>query len=215
VKKKIPVAAIMKRLKELYPDAKCSLDFTTPLDLLVATILSAQCTDKRVNIVTKTLFQKYKTAEDYVAVPAEELEKDIHSCGTYRMKTKAIQAACRTLIRDFGGKIPKTMKEMLTLRGVGRKTASIVLSTIYGIHEGIAVDTHVLRVAPRLGLTKGKTQSKIESDLMKIIPRKDWGLISHLLVYHGRNSCTAHVTCNGNCLFDPNAHQPKLRSKNI
>jgi len=188
------------RLSAMYPHAGCTLDWTNPLELLVATILSAQCTDKRVNIVTKRLFLKYRTPQDYVAVPQAELEKDIHSCGTYRMKAKAIQAACATLIRDFGGAVPRTMVEMLTLRGVGRKTAAVVLSTAYGVHEGIAVDTHVMRVARRLGLTKAITQSGIERDLMKKFSRKDWARISHLLIAHGRTACTARMTCDGNCI---------------
>lgn len=193
-------SALLARMEKRYPNAGCTLDWTNPLELLVATILSAQCTDKRVNIVTKSLFKKYKTPQDYVSVPQSELEKDIHSCGTYRMKAKAIQSACRTLIRDFGGTVPRTMSEMLTLRGVGRKTAAVVLSTAYGVHEGVAVDTHVTRVARRLGLTKSTTQSGIEKDLMKKFPRKDWAKISHLLIAHGRTACTARMKCDGRCL---------------
>jgi endonuclease-3 len=142
-------------------------------------------------MVTKSLFKKYQNPADYLSVPFEELEKDIHSCGTFRMKTKAIRETCGILLRDFGGQVPKTMQEMLTLRGVGRKTASVVLSTAYGVHEGIAVDTHVTRVAKRLGLTRSKAQGKIESDLMKLYDRKDWGLISHVLIFHGRTVCFA------------------------
>lgn len=182
---------IFRRLQSLYPNAGCTLDWTTPLELLVATILSAQCTDKRVNMVTKSLFKKYKNPIDYLSVDFTELEKDIHSCGTFRMKAKAIRETCGILLRDFNGQVPKTMKDMLTLRGVGRKTASVVLSTVYGIHEGIAVDTHVTRVAKRLGLTRSTAQGKIESDLMKLYPKKDWGLISHVLIFHGRTVCTA------------------------
>lgn len=182
---------VLSALRKLYPDARCSLDWTTPLELLVATILSAQCTDKRVNIVTKSLFRKYKTPQDYVAVPQTELETDIHSCGTFRMKAKAIQTSCRLILDEFGGNVPRTMPEMLRLRGVGRKTASIVLSTAYGINEGVPVDTHVLRVSRRLGLTIAKTQAAIEQDLMKKIPREDWAMISHLLVAHGRAVCKA------------------------
>lgn len=187
----------------LYPDAGCTLDWTTPLELLVATILSAQCTDKRVNIVTKLLFKKYRSPQDYVAVSVRELENDVHSCGTFRMKAKAIKEACHILLRDFDGQVPRTMKEMITLRGVGRKTASVVLSTAYGINEGIAVDTHVTRVARRLGLTRAKTQSGIEKDLMKKYPQQDWVKISHLLIFHGRSSCTARVKCQGMCLTIP------------
>lgn len=209
MKKKLSPEAVFAKLSELYPDAGCTLDWTTPLELLVATILSAQCTDKRVNVVTKSLFKKYHRPEDYIAVSQSELEKDIHSCGTFRMKAKAIQETCQILLRDFDGKVPRTMREMITLRGVGRKTASVVLSTAYGIHEGIAVDTHVTRVARRLGLTKAPTQSGIEKDLMKKFPQKDWGKISHLLIFHGRTACTARVKCQGMCLTVP--HPQKAR----
>jgi endonuclease-3 len=188
------VSVVIQKLSRLYPQATCTLDWKTPLDLLVATILSAQCTDKRVNIVTKTLFQKYKTPKDYVSVPQEELEQDIHSCGTFRMKAKAIQAACTTIIKEFDGKVPKTMQEMIKLRGVGRKTASVVLSTAYGVEEGIAVDTHVMRVSQKLGLTKAKTQKAIEVDLMKKTPQKEWSHLSHLLIFHGRNVCHARAS---------------------
>ncbi len=185
------VVRVLKVLKKMYPDARCTLDFTTPLELLVATILSAQCTDKRVNIVTKSLFKKYKTPQDYLKVPVEEVEHDIHSCGTFHMKAKAIRESCRTLIDKFYGEVPKTMDEMLQLRGVGRKTASVVLATAYGVIEGIPIDTHCIRLSHRLGLTKEKTQSKIEKDLIKKTPQKDWVLLSHLLVAHGRAFCTA------------------------
>lgn len=196
----VSMHTVLRRLKKLYPDAKCSLDWSTPVELLVATILSAQCTDKRVNIVTKHLFKKYRSPQDYVRVPQAELERDIHSCGTYRMKAKAIQTSCRTLIRKFGGRVPRTMDEMLTLRGVGRKTAAIVLGTAYNIIEGIPVDTHVMRVSQRLGLTKFDTQGKIETDLMRKTPRKDWLMLSHLLVAHGRSVCTARGGPH-KCLF--------------
>ncbi len=184
---------VLATLKHLYPDAKCTLDWETPLDLLVATILSAQCTDKRVNIVTKSLFKKYRQSEDYLRVPAEELEADIRSCGYYKAKARAIRESCHAIIERFGGQVPKTMAEMVTLRGVGRKTASVVLSTVYGIEEGIAVDTHVMRVSQRMGLTKQRQQAKIEKDLMKITPREEWSNLSHLLIAHGRAVCTARV----------------------
>lgn len=188
------VPEAIKKLSKLYPHAHCTLDWKTPLDLLVATILSAQCTDKRVNIVTKTLFQKYRTPKDYTSVPQEELEQDIRSCGTFRMKAKAIQAACKTIIDEFGGEVPKTMQEMIRLRGVGRKTASVVLSTVFGVEEGIAVDTHVMRVSRKLGLTKAKTQKAIEADLMKKTPQKEWSHLSHLLIFHGRTVCHARAS---------------------
>jgi len=178
-------------LKKLYPDARCTLDFTTPLELLVATILATQCTDKRVNIVTKSLFKKYRKPADYVRVKRTELERDIRSTGSFRVKARAIQEACQTLIEKFDGTVPKTMEEMIQLRGVGRKIASVVLSTAYGITEGIPVDTHVTRLAHRMGLSRGKSQKRIEMDLMRATPKKDWTLLSHLLVFHGRAICKA------------------------
>jgi len=197
----ISIQKIIHRLDELYPGAKCSLDWTTPLELLVATILSAQCTDKRVNIVTKSLFKKYRTPQDYLSVPQEELEKDIHSCGTFRMKARAIQESCRTIIEKFGGEVPRTMDEMLQLRGVGRKTAAIVLATAYDVIAGVPVDTHVMRVSKRLGLTRHTEQKKIENDLMRITPHKDWVHLAHLLVAHGRAVCTARKKDCNDCLF--------------
>lgn len=208
---KLSVDVVLRKLKKLYPDAKCSLDFTTPLDLLIATILSAQCTDKRVNIVTKSLFKKYRSPEEYVSAPVSELEDDIHSCGTFRMKAKAIQASCRTIIDQFGGEVPRTMNEMLMLRGVGRKTAAIVLSTAYGIIEGIPVDTHCIRLSHRMGLTEETVQSKIEADLMKKTPRNDWAMLSHLFVAHGRNICIARSPKCTECVL--RATCPKIGVK--
>lgn len=190
-------AAILQRLKILYPDAGCTLDWTTPLELLVATILSAQCTDTRVNQVTKSLFRRYRTPQDYSDVSQRKLEKDVHSCGTFRMKAKAIRETCRRIVHDHHGKVPETMQELIQLRGVGRKTASVVLSTAFGIHEGIAVDTHVLRVSRRLGLTRKKTPLGVEADLMRLFPREEWGAVSHLLIAHGRAVCKARGhTCH-------------------
>ncbi len=189
--KKLTVDQALRGLKKLYPDATCTLDWTTPLELLVAAILSAQCTDKRVNIVTKSLFKKYKTPQEYVQVPIEELEQDIHSCGTFHMKALAIQQSCRLILEKFHGKVPKTMKEIIELRGVGRKIGSVVLATAFDVIEGIPIDTHCMRVAPRLGLTTEKTQAKIEKDLMKKTPQKEWANLSHLLVAHGRAVCKA------------------------
>lgn len=183
---KLSVDIVLRRLSKLYPDAGCSLDWDTPLDLLVATILSAQCTDKRVNIVTASLFKKYRRPQDYLAVPLSELQRDIRSCGTFRMKALAIRESCAAIVRRFGGRVPQSMQEMVSLRGVGRKTASVVLSTAYGIEEGIAVDTHVTRLSKLLGLTRHTTQAKIERDLMRKTPRKDWSRLSHLLIAHGR-----------------------------
>lgn len=192
---------VIKKLEKLYPFADCSLDFTNPLELLIATILSAQCTDKRVNIVTKSLFKKYRKPKDYVSISTEELEQDIRSCGTYHMKAKAIQESCARIIEEFHGKVPKTMEEMLTLRGVGRKTAAIVLSSAYGIIEGVPVDTHVFRVSRRLGLTNKKDQKRIELDLMKKTPKKEWVHLAHLLVAHGRAVCTARNRHCETCVF--------------
>lgn len=197
----VPVKVVLTALKKLYPDAHCTLDWSIPLDLLVATILAAQCTDARVNIVTKSLFKKYRTPSDYLAVSLRELGTDIHSCGTFRMKARAIQESCRKILQDYGGEVPRTMAEMLTLRGVGRKTASVVLATAYGVIEGIPVDTHCIRLSHRLGLTKQKVQGKIELDLMKKTPRKDWALLSHLLVFHGRAVCQARRPKCGECVL--------------
>lgn len=193
------VVPVLEALKKLYPDAGCTLDWKTPLDLLVATILSAQCTDRRVNIVTKELFRKYRTPEDYLKVPQEELERDIRSCGYYRAKARAIRESCAAIIECFDGRVPKTMAEMVTLRGVGRKTASVVLSTVYGVEEGIAVDTHVMRVSRLLGLTKAKAQAQIERDLMRKTPREDWSNLSHLLIAHGRATCIGRKRRCGKC----------------
>jgi endonuclease-3 len=183
---KLTVDIVLRRLSNLYPDARCSLDWKTPLDLLVATILSAQCTDKRVNIVTASLFKKYRKPQDYLAVPLAELQHDIRSCGTFRMKALAIRQSCAAILERFGGRVPKSMQDMVSLRGVGRKTASVVLSTAYGIEEGIAVDTHVTRLSKLLGLTRHTAQAKIERDLMRKTPRNDWSRLSHLLIAHGR-----------------------------
>ncbi len=183
--------AIVERLAATYPDATCSLDFQTPFELLVSTILSAQCTDERVNMVTPGLFAKYRRLEDYLGVPVEEVEKDIHSTGFYRNKAKSIRGAARLLIDRFGGELPRTMEEMLTLPGVARKTANVVLGTAYGIAEGIAVDTHVRRLSGRLGLTRHDDPVKIERDLMALIPREQWISISHRLILHGRQVCDA------------------------
>ena len=192
---------MLRELKKLYPKADCTLDFKTPLQLLVATILAAQCTDKRVNIVTKKLFKKYKKPADYIAVTQKELEKDIRACGTFRMKAKAIQTSCKIIIDKFKGKVPRTMEDMLKLRGVGRKTAAIVLGTSYGVIEGIPIDTHNIRLLRRLGLTRAKTQDKIEKAMMKKTPKKDWLNLSHLMVAHGRAICTARNPKCGKCVF--------------
>jgi endonuclease-3 len=183
---------ILPILKRRYPEARCSLDHTNPLELIVATILSAQCTDERVNIVTKDLFKRYRSAADYARVPQETLEKDIQSTGFYRNKAKSLRAMAAALVEKHGGKVPDTMEELTDLSGVGRKTANVVLGNAFGKNVGVVVDTHVTRVANRLKLTGHKIDAaKIEQDLMKIVPQEDWTLFSHLLIHHGRQICQA------------------------
>ena len=188
---KTKVLKIVELLEKEHPDAKIALHYTNPLELLVATILSAQCTDERVNIVTKTLFEKYKTAEDYANADIKELEKNIRSTGFYRNKARNIKKCCQMLIEKFDSQIPRTMGEMLELPGVARKTANIVLSNAYGKIEGIAVDTHVRRLAKRLGLTEHEDPAKIEESLMEIVPKNYWMKITDLLIFHGRRVCIA------------------------
>jgi endonuclease-3 len=185
------VAQLVGVWPQVYPDAHTELDFRNPLQLLVATILSAQCTDKRVNMVTPALFKKYRTAKDYANAPQAELEKAIRSTGFYRNKTKSIRAAMRAIAEKHGGKIPDTMEQLRALPGVGRKTANVVLGNAFGKNEGIVVDTHVGRLSQRLGLTKHKDPEKIESDLMKLVPREHWTDWSHWLIWHGRRRCYA------------------------
>ena len=186
------VREILPILKKTHPDAKCSLDFSNPLELIVATILSAQCTDVRVNIVTKDLFRKYRTAADYANVKPEVLEKDIQSTGFYRNKTKSIRAMAQSLLEKHDGKVPDTMDELVDLAGVGRKTANVVLGNAFGKNVGVVVDTHVTRLANRLKLTNQKIDAvKIEQDLIKIVPQDDWTMFSHLLIHHGRAICQA------------------------
>jgi len=197
----IPLTVVLRKLSKLYDPPKTFLHYRTPFDLLIVTILSAQCTDKRVNEVSKTLYKKYRKPEEYVKVLRSELERDVHSCGTYRMKAKFIQELSHILLQKHGGKVPDTMEELTSLPGVGRKTAAIILSVIFGKHEGIAVDTHVLRVSKRLGLTKEKTQDKIERDLMRQTPRKEWGRVNTLLISHGRAICTARNRQCEKCVF--------------
>lgn len=193
-------AEVYKRLRKAYPDAQCSLDFTKPLELLIATILAAQCTDERVNIVTKDLFKRYPSAEDYVAAPQEELEAAIRSCGFYRNKSKSIKKACHSIVEDFGGAVPGTMDELLGLDGVGRKTANVILGECFET-AGIVVDTHCTRLANRLKFTKHKDPVKIEQDLMKIWEKDTWTLYSHSFVFHGRATCVARgPKCSECCI---------------
>ncbi len=182
---------IITRLSKAHPDAHVALNFTNPLECLVATILSAQCTDERVNMVTASLFTKYRTAEDYLKVPVEELAADIKPTGFFNQKTKSLRGACARIVDAYGGKVPNTMEDLITLPGVARKTANIVLGNSYGVVEGIAVDTHVRRVGERLGFTSEKDPDKIEQDLMRLIPRKRWFDFTYVIIDHGRGTCVA------------------------
>jgi endonuclease III len=182
---------LARLFRRAYPDAHCELDFTNPLELLVATILSAQCTDKRVNIVTKDLFARCKQPQDYANISQEELEAIIRSTGFFRNKAKNIRAMAAKLVAEHGGKVPRSLEALAALPGVGRKTANVVLGNAFGINEGVVVDTHVARVSTRLGLTQNSDPIKIEQDLMKQFPRKQWALLSHWLIWHGRRRCFA------------------------
>ncbi len=184
-------AKVIEILEKQYPNAKTALNYSNPLELLVATMLSAQTTDTRVNIVTQTLFKKYKTAEDYAKVSTPELEADIRSTGFYHNKAKNLKGCCRLLVEKYHGQVPKTMSELTELPGVARKTANIVLYNAYGITAGIAVDTHVLRLSKRLGLTANSDQDKVEGDLMAIVPKDKWMHLTDLLIFHGRQVCDA------------------------
>ncbi len=185
------MAAVLPILKSTYPDARCSLDFSTPLQLLVATILSAQCTDARVNQVTPSLFRKYPDAAALAAVSQEDLERDVQSTGFYRNKAKSLRAMAAAVVEDHGGWVPRTMAELTALAGVGRKTANVVLGNAFGTAVGLTVDTHVTRLSQRLGLTRHTDAVKIERDLMPAVPPGDWTLWSHLLIAHGRAVCVA------------------------
>jgi endonuclease III len=194
------VGQILAGLDRAHPNAQCALRHTNPLELLVATILSAQCTDERVNLVTKDLFPKYRTPRDYADAPREVLEQDIRSTGFYHNKAKSIQGACRMILEKFGGSVPDAMEELLQLPGVARKTANVVLGVAFGKTAGIVVDTHVFRVSRRLDLTPADTPEQIERDLMEIIPRNRWISFSHQMILHGRNTCKAR---NPLCLVCP------------
>ena len=185
------VKEILKRLEKAYPDAQCALKHSNPFQLLIATILSAQCTDERVNMVTPGLFKKYPTPQDFAALRPEVLEPEIRSTGFYRNKSKSIIGASQRIVKEFGGKVPQTMGELLTLPGVARKTANVVLGTGYEIGIGVVVDTHVSRISQRLDLTKQTAPEKIEQDLMRIIPQDKWISFAHELIFHGRRCCTA------------------------
>jgi endonuclease-3 len=183
--------AIIAGLRQTYPDAHCELNYGNPLELLVATILSAQCTDQQVNRVTADLFKKYSSAQTYAQADPGELQTAIQSLGFFRNKAKSIQGCCRKLVERHGGEVPRTMEELTQLDGVGRKTANVVLGNAFQVNAGIVVDTHVARLAQRLGLTRQRTPEKIESALMKLVPLRDWTLFSHWLIWHGRRRCFA------------------------
>ena len=186
-------------MKKAYPDAGCSLSFRSPLELLIATILSAQCTDVQVNKVTPKLFQRFRSVKDFVAVPLEQLEEAIRTTGFYHNKAKNIQNACREIIEQFGGRVPDTMESLVSLPGVGRKTANVVLNNGFGRNEGFVVDTHVFRLSHRLGLVKGKTPEKAEQELMQLFPQTDWAYLSHALILHGRQVCQARKPRCADC----------------
>ena len=189
--RKARLKKIIAALDRTYPEAHCELGHADPLELLIATILSAQCTDKRVNIVTKELFKKHRSAADYAKAPLAELEQAVKTTGFFRNKAKNIQACCRKLIVRHDGRVPRTMEELTQLDGVGRKTANVVLGNAFDINVGVVVDTHVARLSQRLGLTKQKTPEKIELELMALVPQKQWTLFSHWLIWHGRRRCDA------------------------
>ena len=193
---------IIRLLKRTYPDAKCSLNHSNAFELLIATILSAQCTDERVNIVTADLFRKYREPEDYLKVSEKELQRDIRPTGFFRNKTKSIRGTAKTLTEEYDGKVPRTMAALLELPGVARKTANVVMGNAFSIASGVVVDTHVTRLSRRLGLTKQKDAVKIERDLMELVPKKDWVMFSHLLIYHGRKTCKARNPLCAECALE-------------
>lgn len=206
---------ILPALKKLYPEAKCSLDHASPLELLVSTILSAQCTDERVNIVTRTLFRKYRSAKDYANAKPEELERDIQSTGFFRNKARSIRAMAQSLLDKHGGQVPDTMEELTQLAGVGRKTANVVLGNAFGKNIGVVVDTHVTRLSNRLKLTDHASDAvKIEQDLIQVVPPDDWMIFSHLLIHHGRAICNARKPLCEQCrIFDYCPTGPEILSE--
>ncbi|MBA3953299.1 MAG: endonuclease III [Rubrobacter sp.] len=199
VEGKAPVEETIARLKSAYPDARTALDWKNPLELLVATILSAQTTDVRVNAVTPNLFARYPTAADYAGADPTELEEDIRPTGFFRNKAKSLRGMARALVEDHGGEVPRTMDDLVALPGVGRKTANVVLGNAFSIDEGVVVDTHVRRLSNRLGFTTRKDPEKIERDLMETVPKGDWTVFSHLLILHGRSVCKARKPACGDC----------------
>lgn len=204
---------LIKGLRRLYPDAHCELDYTTPHELLFAVILSAQCTDVRVNATTKALFKRYKTVDDYAKADPLELEAIVRSCGFYRMKAKSIIESARAVRDLHGGMVPDTMEELLSLRGVARKTANVVLGEIYGKPEGVVVDTHMKRLAYRFGLTDEEDPVKVESDLADIVPRENWVFWSHAVIWHGRRVCKAANPQCASCALRPDCPQRGVDSE--
>jgi len=203
---------VVSRLRKEYPDAHCSLIHSNPLELLIATILSAQCTDERVNIVTADLFRKYRSCTDFVNAPREEIENDIRSTGFFRNKAKSIQGACKMILENYGGKVPESMEDLLELPGVARKTANVVMGNAFGIASGVVVDTHVSRLSQRLALTENTQPEKIEQDLIKYVPKKDWVDFSHLLIYHGRKICKARTPLCADCVLESLCPSSTLKS---
>jgi endonuclease-3 len=193
---------VITRLKTEYPDARTELDWSNPLELLVATMLSAQTTDVQVNRVTRGLFAKYRAAEDYADAAPDELEEDIRPTGFYRNKARSLRGLGRALVEEHGGEVPRTMRELVALPGVGRKTANVVVGNAFGVNEGIVVDTHVRRVSGRLGLTESRDPAKIEQGLMNIVSREEWTIFSHLLIFHGRRTCKARKPDCPNCVLN-------------
>lgn len=205
---------IIARLQQTYPDAHCELNFSNPLELLVATILSAQCTDKRVNLVTAELFKQYRSAADFADAELIELEQAVKTTGFFRNKAKNIQACCRALVEKHGGEVPRSMEELFALDGVGRKTANVVLGNAFGINVGVVVDTHVTRLANRLGLTKQTDAVKIEQELMALVPREQWTWFSHWLIWHGRRRCDARKPDCAGCEIKKLCPQVGVGTKN-
>jgi endonuclease III len=210
--KKQRTTEIIKRLKKEYPDAHCALNHSTPFELLVATILSAQCTDDRVNIVTAELFRKYKKPQDYAAAAPEELAQDIKSINFFNNKARSIQGAAQKIVENFGGRVPETMDELLTLNGVARKTANVVLGNAFGVASGVVVDTHVARLAQRLGLTENAAPEKIEKDLQELVPKKHWVMFPHWLIFHGRRICQARKPKCAECVLEDLCPSSLLRN---
>jgi endonuclease-3 len=203
-RKKQRVTKIIAALKKAYPQACCALEHASPLELLIATILSAHCSDRQVNLVTKDLFCKYRTAKDYARADPTEFQEDIRSIGLFRNKTKSILTACQAIVKDFGGQVPRTMDELLTLSGVARKTANVVLGNAFGVSAGVVVDTHVFRLANRLDLTKWSKvgqSHKVEQDLMALVPKRQWTMFAHWLIFHGRSVCTARKADCDHCVI--------------